>query len=177
MGSPADRRRASPPRAASLAFPMAPTLFLPRAALALIEPERSADLGGASGPDRTRYLLACAGLIVLVGGLAWFARRYLSGTLKARAGRRALQVLDLLPLGGRQRLAVVRCYDRAFFVGLGDKEISLLCELDAGALPAADAAAPSTDAQSFADLLTRVRPRAAAADPARPLLQGEGILG
>jgi flagellar biosynthetic protein FliO len=138
---------------------------------------RAAELGGSSGPDLTRYLIACAGLILLLGGLAWIARRYLASSLKARAGRRALQVLDMLPLGGKQRLAVVRCYDRAFFVGLGDKEVSLLCELDAGTLPAPETGATSTEAQSFSDLLTRARPRAAKADPARPLMQREGVLG
>ena len=150
--------------------------LVPSAAVA-VGSARTADLGGSSGPDLTRYLIACAGLILLLGGLAWVARRYLSSTLKARAGRRALQVLDMLPLGGKQRLAVVRCYDRAFFVGLGDKEVSLLCELDAGTLPEAESGATSTEAQSFADLITRVRPRAAKADPARPLMQREGILG
>jgi flagellar biosynthetic protein FliO len=153
------------------------TFLLTAAVAALSSGAPAADLGAASGPDLTRYLLACAGLILLLGCLAWAARRYLSGTLKARAGRRALQVLDLLPMGGKQRLAVVRCYDRAFFIGLGDKEIALLCELDAGTVPAAESGATSTEAQSFADLLTRARPRAAASDPARPLLQREGILG
>lgn len=171
MGEPRRARAAPDPARGSLELPMAHLEMAPHAALALLAVEP------ASGPDLTRYLVACAGLIVLVGGLAWAARRYLAGTLKARAGRRALQVLDFLPLGGRQRLAVVRCYDRAFFVGLGDKEITLLCELDAGTMPAPDSAAPSTEAYSFADLLTRVRPRAAAADPARPLLQRGGILG
>jgi flagellar biosynthetic protein FliO len=160
-----------------------PLLLLP---LALLRPGQdvssSPALGGTEGPDLTRYLLVCAGLLLLVGGLAWAARRFLAGTLKARAARRAMQVLDVLPLGGRQRLAVVRCYDRTFLLGMGDKEVSLVTELDASIAPPDAAEAPSVEARSFADVLVRAHPRAAAAPapaapPARPRLQREGIVG
>lgn len=136
-------------------------------------------LGGTQGPDLTRYLLVCAGLVVLVGVLAWGARRFLAGTLKARAAKRALQIMDVLPLGGRQRLAVVRCYDRTFLLGLGDKEVSLVSELDAAIEPRAEGG-PSQEAETFADLLVRAKPRPKPSErPAvvRERLEREGILG
>lgn len=159
---------------------------LPALALALLQPGQeipsSPALGGTPGPDLTRYLLVCAGLLLLVGGLAWAARRFLAGTLKARAARRAMQVMDVLPLGGRQRLAVVRCYDRTFLLGLGDKEVSLVTELDGAIAPAEGGEQSSVEARSFADVLVRAHPRptsipAPAAAPARPRLEREGILG
>jgi hypothetical protein len=36
----------------------------------------------------------------------------------------------VLPLGGRRQLVVVRCYDRTLALGLGDRDVSLLAELD-----------------------------------------------
>jgi flagellar biosynthetic protein FliO len=142
----------------------------------------SAALGGTEGPDLTRYLLVCAGLLLLVGLLAWGARRFLAGALKARAARRSLQVMDVLPLGGRQRLAVVRCYDRTFLLGLGDKEVSLVSELDGVLAPTEPAAASSAESASFADLLVRAQPPAGprapvGATPKPARLEREGILG
>jgi flagellar biosynthetic protein FliO len=81
------------------------------------------------GPDLTRYFLVCAATIAALIGAAWFFRRYLAGHLKARAAKRSLQVLDVLPLGGKQKLVVVRCYDRSFLLGLGDKEVRAIAEL------------------------------------------------
>ena len=129
--------------------------LVPSAAVA-VGSARTADLGGSSGPDLTRYLIACAGLILLLGGLAWVARRYLSSTLKARAGRRALQVLDMLPLGGKQRVCVVRCYDRTFALGVGDKEVGLIAEIDADvSIPKESLNAPAAGFGSVLALLTQ----------------------
>lgn len=130
------------------------------------------------GPDLTRYLLVCGALLALVAGLAWAVRRLLAGQMRARAARRSLQVLDLLPLGGKQRLAVVRCYDRSFLLGLGEKEIHVVSELDPVVTPAGPGGAISVEAQSFADLLRRaaVRPERERERPARGL-DPEGVLG
>ena len=86
---------------------------------------------GIAGPDMTRYFLVCASLLALVGGLAFLARRTLGVHLRRRAKERSLQVVDVLPLGGKQKLAVVRCYDRTFLLGLGDREVRSIAELDA----------------------------------------------
>jgi len=148
--------------------------------LALRVPPSSADLVGTQGPDLTRYLLVCAGLLLLVGALAWAARRFLAGAVRARAERRSLQVLDMLPLGGKQRVAVVRCYDRAFLLGLGDKEVRLLSELDQELAPRGPGGATSVEARTFADLLQRSPPRSSVSEgpPAgRPGLERGGILG
>lgn len=82
------------------------------------------------GPDLTRYFLVCAATIAALVGAAWLFRRYLAGHLKARAAKRSLQVLDVLPLGGKQKLVVVRCYDRSFLLGLGEKEVRSIAELE-----------------------------------------------
>lgn len=134
------------------------TLPLPAPLGALLEvPARA--LGAGDGPDLTRYLLVCGGLLGLVALMAWLARRLLAGQMRARAAKRSLQVLDLLPMGGKQRLAVVRCYDRTFLLGLGDKEIHVVSELDSVVAPAGPGGATSVEARSFADLLRRSSPR------------------
>lgn len=103
----------------------------------------------AGGPDMTRYVLVCALLLGAIGLAAYLFRRFIATTVKARAAKRSLQIIDVLPLGGKQRLCVVRCYDRTFALGLGDKEVALISELD---VEAAAAPAPTT---KFSSLLRR----------------------
>lgn len=100
-------------------------LHLPAPALAL---ESAA---GFEGPNITWYLITCAVVIGAIFGVGWLLRRLCSGSLRNRAAKRALQILDVLPLGGKQRLVVVRCYDRSFLLGVGEKEVSAITELDA----------------------------------------------
>jgi len=83
-----------------------------------------------SGIDLTRYVLVCLLTIGLVLVFAWLLRRFVAQGLRKRAGMRSLAVMDVLPLGRRQRAVVLRCYDRAFLIGLGEREVSLLAELD-----------------------------------------------
>ena len=93
----------------------------------------AAELGSqtlGSSFDMVRYLGVCAVVVVAILALGWFLRRFLSGAMRARAAKRSLQVLDVLPLGRRQRLMVVRCYDRSFLVGAGEKELTRIAELD-----------------------------------------------
>lgn len=103
----------------------------------------------AGGPDMTRYVMVCALLLGLICAAAWLFKRFVATAVRAKAAKRSLQVLDVLPLGGKQRLCVVRCYDRTFALGLGDKEVALIAELDASI---ATATAPKN---SFAALLKR----------------------
>jgi flagellar biogenesis protein FliO len=110
------------------------------------------------GPDLTRYFLVCAATISALVGAAWFFRKYLAGHIKARAAKRSLQVLDVLPLGGKQKLVVVRCYDRSFLLGLGEKEVRSIAELglESATGELAAAAAPvSEPAAPFARVLER----------------------
>jgi len=83
------------------------------------------------GLDLNRYLLISAAMIVAIGGVGWFFQKTMANSMRDRAGKRSLRIVDVLPMGGKRRLAVVKVYDRTFVVGLGDKEISLISELDA----------------------------------------------
>ncbi|MCK6445389.1 MAG: flagellar biosynthetic protein FliO [Planctomycetes bacterium] len=121
--------------------------------------QESSRFAASSGPDLTRYLLVCGGLIALVGGLGYLFKRFFAGRLKARAAQRSLQVIDMLPLGGKQKLVVVRCYDRTFALGLGDKEVGLIAELDAVIKPAHEPAPTKADAAGFKAILEDMRKR------------------
>ena len=127
--------------------------------LALVqEPELAAGFGGTEGPDLTRYFTVCAILLVVTGLLAWGSRRLFASGLKKRASQRSLQTLDVLPLGGKQKLVVVRCYDRTFALGVGDHEITPIAELDSVEAPEAITvpAGKANDA-AFAQALEAVR--------------------
>ncbi len=103
---------------------------MPIALLYAAESSGPAERIVAGGPDLTRYLFVCAGLIVFVLAAGWAARRFLSGTLRTRASQRSMQVLDVLPLGNKHRLGVVRCNDRSFLIGFGEGGVRLLTELE-----------------------------------------------
>lgn len=114
----------------------------------------------SGGPDLTRYLAVCGILLLAILALAWGFKKLVGGAVRARAASRSLQVIDLLPLGGKQRLAVVRCYDRTFALGLGEKEVSLVAEIDAVHAESKKPGEPSkADQHAFLQALSRARQR------------------
>jgi flagellar biogenesis protein FliO len=121
--------------------------------LALIE--AALEIPGRAGPDLTRYVFVCAMLLLGLGGMAFLLRRMVGGTIKLNASRRSLQVLDVLPLGGKQRVCVVRCYDRTFALGIGEKEVGLIAEIDAAVSITAPQSSPSVG--PFQEVLNRLR--------------------
>jgi flagellar biogenesis protein FliO len=110
-----------------------------------------------NGPDLTRYLLVCVGLIAFVVFGGWAFRRLFKRVLVGKAARRSLQIVDLLPMGGKQRVAVVRCYDRTFLLGLGEKELCVISELDPVIAPENVPAPTRADATAFASVLSKLR--------------------
>lgn len=159
-------------------------------------PTRATQLGGAQGPDLTRYFTVLGILLAAILALAFGFKKLFAGAMKAKAAKRHLAIVDLLPLGGKQRLAVVRCYDRTFAIGLGDKEVALIAELDAVNADGRGIGAPSeADNAGFARVLSAqlrgaegvdAPPRSEAKPPARAtgvgkrireLLGAGGVLG
>ena len=144
------------------------------------------DVGDGSSADLTLLIGTVAALIAIILVVAWALRKVLTGAWRVRGARRSLRVIDVLPLGGRRQLAVVRCYDRTFLLGMGDKEVRLVSELDAVIEPAPPART-STASLSFADLFRRAHPdvapeveeaRAEAPAPTAPVAPGpEGWVG
>lgn len=160
---------------------------------ALLAPEAAEAIAGGSGPDMTRYLLACTLIVGSIAGLGWIVQRFLASGMRARAARRSLRVVDVLPLGGKKRLAVVRCYERTFVLGVGEKEVSLVSELDADLVQAVESVdsrgEPSASgvgkfeeelAERLAEepaLAGTARPRTARASAVRPAAAGLGDTG
>ena len=136
-------------------------MFLTPATLVLLATEQDKVLPlSSNGPDLTRYLSVCGILLLAILALAWGFKKLISGAVRARAASRSLQVIDLLPLGGKQRLAVVRCYDRTFALGLGEKEVALVAEIDPVHAAAKQPAEPSkADKHAFLQALSKARER------------------
>lgn len=129
-------------------------LYLPLASLS----EGAARFGGTEGPDLTRYLVVCAGIVLATGLVAFGFRRLVGGVFRARASRRDLRVVDALALGSRQKLCVVRCYDRLFALGVGDREVNVIAELDVVCDEHAEEVPVSAgDRAAFAEALEQVR--------------------
>jgi flagellar biogenesis protein FliO len=125
-----------------------------------------------SAPDLTRYLFVVGVLIVALVGIAWGFRRLIAGSLKTRASGRSLAVIDVLPLGGKRQLTVVRCYDRTFALGLGEKDVTLVAELDPVVAGKDGGQSPTGDGRTreFEGLLDKARSRLT---QARRTLKGE----
>jgi flagellar biogenesis protein FliO len=114
----------------------------------------------AADPDLSRYLAVTGLLVLAIAALAFGFRRLVAGAWRQRAARRSLAVVDVLPLGGKRRLSVVRCYDRTFLLGLGEREVTLIAELDAAAVaPEGLPAGAAPDADGFERLLEAAHAR------------------
>ncbi len=138
--------------------------------LAFLTPEETA--AAAAGPDLTRYVLVCLGILALVLGLAWAFRRFVADSVRRHAAKRSLQVTDVLPLGGRRRLLVVRCFDRNFLIGLGEKEITNIAELEKDeAVQAAPKAAPAPSEERSQETAPAPRPETVPPTPSREKVQ------
>lgn len=85
---------------------------------------------GAASPNLGAMTAVIAVFLVCLIATGYGVRRLLGSAWRARAAKRSLSVIDVLPLGGRRQLVVVRCYDRTLALGLGDRDVSLLAELD-----------------------------------------------
>ena len=138
-----------------------------------------AEAAANPGPDLTRYFVVCGVLLGAITLLAWGFKKLIAGNLSTRAAKRNLQILDVLPMGGKQKLAVVRCYDRTFLIGLGDKEISPISELD-GVIPEEKDAKVPAERESFEralDLVARAMPgRKPRVKSPQPVQEGLGEL-
>lgn len=134
--------------------------------LAFLElPTRATQLGSAQGPDLTRYFTVLGILLVAIVALAFGFKKLFAGAMRAKAAKRHLAIVDLLPLGGKQRIAVVRCYDRTFALGLGDKEVALIAELDPVVAEGRGQPTPDrAERTEFASLLQRIQGRLAGAE-------------
>jgi flagellar biogenesis protein FliO len=84
----------------------------------------------AEGLDMSRYLFACLVVLGLLCLGAFALTRLKNSAIVQRAKKRSLRIVDVLPLGRKQRLCVVRAYDRTFVLGVGEREVALVAEID-----------------------------------------------
>lgn len=116
-------------------------------------------LTAGHAPDLTWLMTVVVVMVLVIGVIAWGFRKVVAGSLKARASQRDLAVLDVLPLGGKRQLAVVRCFDRTFALGLGEKDVSLVAELDHQAIEHDRETARAERGAAFRQRLEQARER------------------
>jgi flagellar biosynthetic protein FliO len=93
--------------------------------------------------------------------VAWAALKLLAGRGVGKATG-AVRVVARCPLEPRRSVYVIEAAGRCFLVGVGDGPMSMLAELDAGALPKSTPTTPPR----FADVLAKVMGRPRVAPPA-----------
>ena len=154
-------------------IPMLQTTLL-LAPLAALTQTASRTVPLQSGPDLTWLVGVVGALVLSIAALAYGFRRVVVGSIRTRAMGRDLAVVDVLPLGGKRQLAVVRCYDRTFALGLGEKSVDLVAELDHAAVEADREEAAKTRDEAFKARLESAKQRLLGAHEfARGLGRGE----
>ena len=93
--------------------------------------------------------------------VAWAALKLLAGRGVGKATG-AVRVVARCPLEPRRSVYVIEAAGRCFLVGVGEGPMSMLAELDAGALPRST----PTASPRFADVLAKVMGRPRVAPPA-----------
>ncbi len=121
-------------------------------------------LAPATEPDMTRYLVVSGALLGALFLASFLVRRLVGSSRLSLGSRKGIQILEAASLGGSKKAVVVRCYDRTFLVGVGDKEVCSIAELDSEYVDA-DRGGQATQAPNFAGLLGGAAPGPAATQP------------
>lgn len=95
-------------------------------------------------------------LIVLVLVLTYYATRWYARRMGHSASGRHIKVLDRSQLGAGTYVAVVKVGDKFYLLGVGEKSVSLLCELESFEEPAEAQGAVSLRDSSFSQVLRQV---------------------
>jgi flagellar protein FliO/FliZ len=82
-----------------------------------------------------RFVAALGFVLLLIGGVAWVARRYLNTGTIGPTNRRRLSVVESAPLDGKSRLVLVRRDDREHLLVIGPASTTVV-EADIPAKPA-----------------------------------------
>lgn len=119
----------------------------------------------ATGPDLSRYFTVVGLMVVTLLAVGYGIKRLASTSGRLGRNRKGMAMVDMLPLGGRRQLVIVRCYDRTFALGLGEKEVRFIAELDAVTAPQpVDAEARSASPMArdpFEEMIGRAQKRLA----------------
>jgi flagellar protein FliO/FliZ len=66
-----------------------------------------------------RFAVALGVVLLLIAAVAWLARRFMAGGAMPYGKKRRLSLVEMLPLDGKSRLAIVRRDDVEHLVVLG----------------------------------------------------------
>jgi flagellar protein FliO/FliZ len=90
-----------------------------------------------------RFAVALGVVLLLIAAAAWIARRFMAGGAAPYGRRRRLSLVEILPLDGKSRLAIVRRDEIEHLIVLGPAATMVI---ESGFRQPAGDAAPSTSA-------------------------------
>ncbi|MFT7185418.1 MAG: flagellar biosynthetic protein FliO [Pseudohongiellaceae bacterium] len=91
-------------------------------------------------------LLMLFGIVCLILGLAWFVKRFGGFTM---AGGRDMRVLSSLPLGARERVALIDVQGQQFLIGVTTQNINHLHTFDEPVIDTSNSNTTKSNASSF----------------------------
>ncbi|MFA0086124.1 flagellar biosynthetic protein FliO [Vibrio sp. 10N.261.51.F12] len=104
--------------------------LLPLSVSALEKPNESAPVGLAAGQspfDLAATLGALVLVIVVILGLAWLLKRMKVPSMMNQQG---LKIVRQIPVGTKERIAIVEAGEEQFLVGITAQSIQLISKLD-----------------------------------------------
>lgn len=84
----------------------------------------------AAGPPELDLLTTLGSLLFVIGiilGLAWLMKRM---RLPAMGSQKGLSVIRQIPVGAKERIAVVKAGEEQFLIGITSQSINLISRLD-----------------------------------------------
>ena len=78
--------------------------------------------------DAGKILVFLVLIIGMIAGLAWLVNKARAGQLMG--GNKQLKTLAVLPLGMKEKIAVIEAGNEQLVIGITPQQISLLCRLD-----------------------------------------------
>lgn len=107
---------------------------------------------GISGGQVFTVIAGLVFVLVLVFGCGWLVKRF-SGMPSARTG--AIKVISVLPVGSRERLALVEVGGQQLLLGVTAQQINTLHTFDEPVVDAADLKNNSEFAQKLHQMMSR----------------------
>lgn len=116
----------------------------------------AADPGGISNGTYVQTFFGLLLIVVLIAGLAWYARKLSSGQA---FGRNLMRVVGGVALGPRERIVLVEVGEQWLVIGLVPGQIRTLHTLPKGELPADQPPAGDGSFAGWLKLMTEKRQR------------------
>ena len=99
------------------------TVIEPRGTLALLKSETQKIKPGVNSSDWLKAILGLIAVVSLIFAIAWFVKRF---TGLAVSNQQQMRIVSAIPVGAKERIALIEVADKQILVGVTQHNINLL---------------------------------------------------